>query len=726
MVERYRQPGLPSPVVGTPGVNKAAGAAAAEASKVSEQMTNEQFAAARNIGRSAGQVQNAIGNAVSHVNAVQQQVQSRQAGIALAKKESDINNTYAGLSAGLHQEYGGNADDPLRPAQVTDTSKDVYNRQFEAYSDEAAKSKNPYYQEGLVKLAAQYRDHYTNSETTWVGQRTLANLSNITATAGVDAAKQIQSIPGVTQPPGAPIPGVQQPSTLVPIASQVKQALAIKSDMNRVFDETGRQSEEMGKQYPTIAEHGVAVRKAQVEANYAVNKTLWDKFIAQPPNDPKEAMDYMRALQNLADTAPNMGLEVKDPEALNKALDTGFRSAETDAIAINHASIEKSKIENLNTKMALNDAIYAGDEDAAGKLLQTNKESLGTLQGTINYFEGLPAGRLKTQGLNDLYGLKSQLVTLSGQDIRAQMAMVKAAQAQEKAAVRTATATEKRLALEEHAQAKTDFDDRIQGFRLDSDAAFQTPIGPDQSNAMAQIVDNAVKAIDEAQTQGTINSDKAKRYTDEFQARLNKTDYVSGLSLNIGGIQIGQPYRQAVTPQDRLKQVQEHRSHLGQVQQMQMKDDGYYKILNGYVESSLAGTPVKAEARSILSSELWGKLSKARATTNPKTGKAYTEAEIEATLPRMAAQALERAQQQIDSGRDLPRIKINASEQTVSQPVNDTSNLSPLNPISKEELKKGVHMLTTKEAKAMGLTNVPPPPAPLRGSPSFVDLTKGL
>lgn len=182
MVERYKQPELPSLVVGTPGVDQSAGAAAGAVAKVAEQSTAEQGQfAQQEIQAGANDLNNFVGNATYlGMHALRQweerkrQQRNLQDDLAFQFEKPKIDTALDQEAAQLKSAMAGGPDDPTAPRGATkvwnDNTQNFLQGIRQQYQD----------QPGLLKraldYAAQGRVAQGNALDAWAPSMVTANL----------------------------------------------------------------------------------------------------------------------------------------------------------------------------------------------------------------------------------------------------------------------------------------------------------------------------------------------------------------------------------------------------------------------------------------------------------------------------------------------------------------------------------------------------------------------
>ena len=202
MVQRYNQPALPSPVVGTPGVDPSAGVAAGEVAKLANQSVAEQSQVAEseisNLTTAGNHLAYAAGSVLHGINAQRKAQQALQDDLAFASEQPKLAAQVDNGMNALMTKYAPTADNPLKPREV---GKEAQSWAEQAINDTKTKWRD---HPGIQKKAVDYvasaatnaQSHLTN---TWSGtaisQFEDAQLKVGTAVAETEVANQNLKLP---------------------------------------------------------------------------------------------------------------------------------------------------------------------------------------------------------------------------------------------------------------------------------------------------------------------------------------------------------------------------------------------------------------------------------------------------------------------------------------------------------------------------------------------------
>jgi hypothetical protein len=384
MVERYNQPSLPSPVVGTPGVNKAAGAAAGEAARLGEQAVNEQFAAARSIGRSAGAGDQALLDVVRGAGQAREHAQYLADELQSAKNKVDIFDT---TSKAMTQAAVAHAQDPQN-------APDAFKQSMSGFLDSMAE--NPMYtnRPGLLQrdtaYAASAYEAGFNHLNTQILPKLTANLN-----ADMNLAPQAAITALGKQPLNLDVPTMIQQTIQQGKNATVMMDLAKDQAVKYGLDAKAEQFETNSlKNIQNIHAAGAANLVASVTpdagglARVPQIRAAFEGITEQAQGAPLPGEQGKLLKGGL--TATNIPTLNMSPEQREKAL-AALDKKERDAIAQGVNIIKtQSAIDQANDNNNILRPMLAAEQDGKG----LNGSLVATYQGKINTRLNDLAGRL--------------------------------------------------------------------------------------------------------------------------------------------------------------------------------------------------------------------------------------------------------------------------------------------------------------------------------------------
>jgi hypothetical protein len=628
MVERYEQPHLPSPLVGTPGVDKSAGKAAGLASELGTQAVNEQFAAARTIGQAAQQAFHGIGEGAGDVMAGirhsqtiqalnQHSLDSNEKVLQESRQQDEVDKAAAQVQA----KYPDNPE-KWEKAFNTDQRQPLLDSEQERYGD------NPYREKLLLAQKSQMID------------RTASNLKTIAPKIEKDKqSAQIEHIIPTVQQKISDFPNVSEGASLSQIfAHGQKQIGYIAKIYGNVHDQAMLAAQTYADQPLVAAEfkkYAEDVKSRIPGAQRAAARTFWEGLVgARPPGDVK----YVEEVQRLFSQASSLGLGVEGGDSVNIAANLDRSKQAAEGIVINKiqdfGAEKKFDATMLGTKTAL--AYQAGDNNAIADNESTIKTRIEDLNLENSQIAKEPDSKAKFHKLEANQAELSALKTGLNVDIAKQEKIAKdkarAAGKQERAAFGV---------------KQKNWQNEIEGFRNELTAAHAIPVGPDQKKAVDDITNRVYEAVHKAFGEGTIKSSTtAEGYRKEFQAAKTlagqyQQDPWSGFLPGTHPT-----YSRVTNPKTRLDNKDKQAASTGEAQKLTDLDVSYGKQLRAQIDGAKGDDTVKANAWDDLSGKYQAWIQKRRQTINPDTHKNYTEDEIKRGFPALAQKALNWAQEQ--------------------------------------------------------------------------------
>lgn len=393
MVQRYNQPALPSPVVGTPGVDPSAGVAAGVVSKLASQSVAEQTQfASQQISQETtlGNHAAAIGGQVLHNMQVQKKAQQAlQDDLAFASEQPKLADQVNGGMAALMTKYAPTADNPLKPREVGAEAK--------TWAEQAINETRLKWQDhpGLQKKAVDYvagaatsaQSHLTN---TWSGTA-ISQFEDAQLKVGTALAENSVS----NQNLQAPISTLLQ-QTQTAITSTLKPILTVRNQAGINPKISGDLDLGAITAHQKISEAGIETMKASLD-----------------PIKDATGLQRLEQVRNLVKNPAQNGLmfSAGKQEKFMGDLSKIENDYTTTGIDILKGQISMDLIDN-NTKLIYPMAVAEKQANGAMQTLYQGKidKKMIDLQNQEGVAMKLPDGKLKNQTLLGIKQQQSQLI----------------------------------------------------------------------------------------------------------------------------------------------------------------------------------------------------------------------------------------------------------------------------------------------------------------------------
>lgn len=396
MVERYKQPGLPSPVVGTPGVDQSAGKAADQVAAESNAMVSEQQKFAQGLTQQAGNefqqaqghyaqiagdlsaagaaagnfVGGVAGGLIGHQIRANKLKQAYQADLAFASIKPLMDADALKRENALKQQYAGNdSDQQLKPQEINSASG-------QQYSDFTDQWVNKYAGNKLLqeKVAA-----YAGMRTT-AGQEHLGKWGEAMASANQDS--MASKVKTNTLTAVGSLPANLDPGAMIGAADQVvgDNLAPVKA----LYNQARVLTPEKAKEYATF---GSGVEKQATEQTIQHGMSALDKM-----SDTSKALDYAQKWSTIIEARTDLDGHQKE------VLQNQLESAKKAVISNGNDQLDTGAENGLHAAKVLQGQIamnaYKGGADGKVGLLDNIKD----YQSRVAAIE---QQRVKTQALPD-------------------------------------------------------------------------------------------------------------------------------------------------------------------------------------------------------------------------------------------------------------------------------------------------------------------------------------
>lgn len=585
MVGRFNQPAIPSPVVGTPGIDPSAGVAAGEVSKLSAQSTQEAFQAAQQQNQEISQIQNKTVQEIASANyfgsSAAKHTQVLQNGMQLANTEPQIAADMAAIEQGVIEQtqYDGSPASIGKARQAPTLYQDLTNKyQNQMIQDFQKNGNNPDVTEKLATSIANYRSAGAFRLSNGVDGRVTSNLDVATKRLADNGKMAATAIPTADPKTGA----VATPTQALAQISQVAQMAVLPAgEIDRQF-----------KAYPQLAKpESVDNLKAAIDKT---RQETWESGLkSQISALPRNELGMSYADEYAASLDKNPYLTTDQKVSLRSQVET----VKNDAISKTNSRID------LQSQNGIFDARIAQGQiinDYQNKtLLQGHiekvQQNVGLLVQQKAEVDALPDSnpfkRSKLLSLNKQIAGWTTDIGVAVKDVQNADTMQRILTTFGQSQILTANALNKLVSSAAHAEKLQSFNDDMVNFDNEWANVRTMPLGsPEQHAAASALNDRVIKFIDSSVKDGSITRDQWQKYLKENNDTVNTVyrDVQSWIpEINVGPLHIPRGSTQIPTTSDQYKkQVEQSSLHQAAVLKQNGTDNDYRTTLFRMADNS--------------------------------------------------------------------------------------------------------------------------------------------